>query len=53
MVPEVQDLRTFVSTRRVGDTEDGERVRREIGMLERLLTAYRENRLQENFPSPR
>jgi fructose-1,6-bisphosphatase-3 len=53
MVPEVQDLRTFVSTRRVGDTEDGERVRREIGMLERLLTAYRENRLQESFPSPR
>jgi fructose-1,6-bisphosphatase-3 len=49
MEPEMRDLRTFSSTRRVGDTEVGDRIRRHIAMLERLLVAYQENLLPERF----
>lgn len=49
MIPEIRELKTFVSSRRVSDTEQGEEIRRRIVMLERLLLAYQENLLPETF----
>ncbi len=48
MVPKRRELKTFVSTRRVVDTEVGESIRREISQLERLILAYKENLLHES-----
>jgi hypothetical protein len=46
-VPIVRDLRTFAETRRVGDTEAGAAIRREVGALIALVQAFEDNRLME------
>jgi fructose-1,6-bisphosphatase-3 len=47
IVPRVQEIRVFDKPRCTRDTERGQRIRYEIEMLERLIEAYRTNRLQE------
>lgn len=47
IIPTVSVIRRHVTARRVGDTEKGEDIRRTILWLERLIQAYRENRLKE------
>lgn len=48
IVPKTQDIRVFKTTRRTGDTERGQRMRYRISELERLIEAYRNNRLLES-----
>jgi len=47
IIPQVQNIRVFDSPRRTGDTERGQRIGFRMEMLERLIEAYRENRLHE------
>ena len=47
IVPTVRDLRTFAEPRRVGDTEAGAAIRREVGALIALVQAFEDNRLME------
>jgi fructose-1,6-bisphosphatase-3 len=47
IVPKVQDIRVFDSPRCTRDTERGQRIRYRIEMLERLIEAYKTNRLHE------
>lgn len=42
MIPKVTTLRAYPEVRRVGDTEEGERLRSAITQLERLIYAYQE-----------
>ncbi len=46
IVPSVTEVRTWNPPRRVGDTERGTLIRHQIEMLERLVDAYRHNRLR-------
>jgi fructose-1,6-bisphosphatase-3 len=46
IIPTVSVLREHDPPRRVGDTERGAEMQREIGWLEQLARAYRENRLR-------
>jgi len=48
IVPRVRDLRTWPEPRRVGDTEAGAAIRREIGALQALVQAFEDNRLNES-----
>jgi fructose-1,6-bisphosphatase-3 len=48
IVPRVRDLRTWAEPRRVGDTEAGAAIRREIAALQALVQAYEDNRLNEH-----
>ena len=48
IVPGVQEIRRFDQPRRTRDTERGQRIRYQIEMLERLIDAYRTNRLHEH-----
>jgi len=45
IIPHVQEIRTFSQPRRTGETERGQRIGYQIEMLERLIEAYRTNRL--------
>jgi fructose-1,6-bisphosphatase-3 len=47
IVPRVQEVRVFDRPRCTRDTERGQRIRYQIEMLERLIDAYRTNRLHE------
>lgn len=47
IVPQVTTVREFKPARRMGDTERGVAIRGEIRMLERLVEAYRSNRIRE------
>jgi fructose-1,6-bisphosphatase-3 len=47
IVPRVQEIRVFDQPRRTGETERGQRIRYQIELLERLIEAYRTNRLHE------
>jgi fructose-1,6-bisphosphatase-3 len=47
IVPRVRDLRSSSEPRRVGDTEAGAAIRREIGALQALVQAFEDNRLAE------
>jgi fructose-1,6-bisphosphatase-3 len=47
IVPRVHDLRVHTPLRRVGDTETGVAVRREIATLWKLVAAFEDNRLAE------
>lgn len=47
IIPKVSELRRWVPPRVVGDTEEGERLRDECELLERLEGAYRDNLLRE------
>jgi fructose-1,6-bisphosphatase-3 len=47
IIPEVSVIRTWDSPRRIGDTERGTELRCQIDMLQRLIDAYRSNRLRE------
>ncbi len=48
IVPSTQDIRTFKKPRRIRDTERGQRISYRIEVLERLIEAYRTNRLHES-----
>ena len=47
IVPKVTMVREWNGVRRIGDTERGLEMRRQIALLEKLVTAYRENRLRQ------
>jgi fructose-1,6-bisphosphatase-3 len=47
IIPKISEIRTYEQRRTVGDTEAGDVVRAEIGVLELLIRAYGENVLQE------
>lgn len=47
IVPRVKDLWTWSEPRRVGDTEAGAAIRREVGALQALVTAFEDNRIME------
>jgi fructose-1,6-bisphosphatase-3 len=47
IIPEVSVIRTWDTPRRIGDTERGRELGCQIDMLQRLIDAYRSNRLQE------
>ncbi|MBC2607092.1 fructose-bisphosphatase class III [Pelagicoccus albus] len=52
IVPSTTDIRVFEKPRRTADTERGQRIRFRIEELERLVEAYRTNRLHESPSSP-
>ncbi|WP_437576933.1 fructose-1,6-bisphosphatase [Sorangium sp. So ce887] len=47
IIPEISDVEVYEAERRVGDTEKGEELVREIEILERLIVAYRDGALLE------
>jgi fructose-1,6-bisphosphatase-3 len=47
MIPEIQILASYPTPRLIGDTERGREIRQEIALLELLMKAYRENRIEE------
>lgn len=47
IIPSVTDLETYEAPRTVGDTEKGDELRLEIGLLEELLRAYQTSVLPE------
>ncbi|HLL73403.1 MAG TPA: fructose-bisphosphatase class III [Pyrinomonadaceae bacterium] len=47
IVPKVATLRAYERTRLVADTEEGEIIRRRVGALQRLITAYERGELLE------
>lgn len=47
MIPEIQELVCHPGPRLVGDTERGREIRQQIELLELLIRAYRENRIEE------
>jgi fructose-1,6-bisphosphatase III len=47
IIPAILEVRHFELPRRVGDTEKGAEVKRAIELLQRLLTAYRTNKLRQ------
>ena len=47
MIPEIQILASYPSPRLIGDTERGREICQEIALLELLMKAYRENRIEE------
>jgi fructose-1,6-bisphosphatase-3 len=51
IIPRVQEIRVFDQPRVTRDTERGQRIRFQIEMLERLIEAYRTNRLPEGVTS--
>jgi len=50
IIPKIEDVRVYENPRRVGDTEKGEEIRREIETIEQLIKAYRENVITEQQP---
>lgn len=52
IIPKVQDIRVFDSSRCVRDTERGQRIGYRIQMLEQLIEAYKTNRLHERPTRP-
>lgn len=48
IVPSVETIRTWSKPRRVADTEQGADLRKRIGLLERLIVAYRNNDFRQN-----
>lgn len=47
IIPQVQEIRAFATPRLTKDTERGQRISYRIEMLNRLIDAYRTNRLHE------
>jgi fructose-1,6-bisphosphatase-3 len=47
IVPKVTTVRAYPKSRLIADTEEGEAMRRRIGALEQLITAYEEGILHE------
>ncbi len=45
IIPTIASIREFDQPRRVGDTEEGARIREDIALLSRLVEAYRHHRL--------
>lgn len=52
IVPKVTTIRAYDPPRRIGDTEDGERIRRRVEALERLATVYQQGLLLEDSGPP-
>jgi fructose-1,6-bisphosphatase-3 len=49
IVPSVDVVRTWDTTRRMADTERGQELRCQIDLLERLIEGYRNNDLRQHF----
>ena len=47
MIPEIQELKTYPAPRRISDTERGSAILRQITLLELLIRAYRENKIEQ------
>jgi fructose-1,6-bisphosphatase-3 len=47
IIPTIAVVRQWEPPRRVADTERGQEIRAEIGLLERLVAAYRTNALRQ------
>jgi fructose-1,6-bisphosphatase-3 len=45
IIPSIATIREFDRPRRVGDTEEGARIREDVALLTRLVDAYRHHRL--------
>jgi fructose-1,6-bisphosphatase-3 len=52
IVPKVSTVRAYDPPRRIADTEEGERLRRQIAALERLADAYEQGLLLEDSGPP-
>ncbi|CAN5840497.1 fructose-1,6-bisphosphatase [soil metagenome] len=48
IIPHVTEIRRWDPPRTVADTEQGEQIRQDIALLERLVRAYRQNHLRQN-----
>jgi fructose-1,6-bisphosphatase-3 len=48
IIPQVTEVRSWRPARRVGDTERGRRIDAEVALLERLIGAYKSNRLRQS-----
>jgi fructose-1,6-bisphosphatase-3 len=46
MIPETLELARYERVRRIGDTEQGAEIRQQIQLLETLIQAYEENRIE-------
>lgn len=51
MIPAIQELARHDAPRLVSDTERGQEIRQQIDLLELLIRAYRENRIEEKLPA--
>jgi fructose-1,6-bisphosphatase-3 len=49
MVPSFQDLRRYPAPRLVRDTEQGEQIQEQIALLELLIRAYKENKIEQRY----
>ena len=47
MIPEIQELKTYPAPRRISDTERGSAILQQISLLELLIRAYRENKIEQ------
>jgi fructose-1,6-bisphosphatase-3 len=47
IIPKVREVRNWGTVRRVADTERGAEIDRQIAVLERLVQAYRDNRIRQ------
>lgn len=50
MIPSFQDLRRYATPRRVADTELGAQIQEQIALLELLIRAYKENKIEQRYP---
>ena len=46
MIPETLELTRHERVRRIGDTEQGAEIRQQIQLLETLIQAYEENKIE-------
>jgi fructose-1,6-bisphosphatase-3 len=49
IVPEIMEVKRWERPRTLGDTERGDVIRRRMELLEKLVKAYRDNRLRQRF----
>lgn len=47
MIPEIQELRRYDVARTIDDTEQGREIREQISLLELLIRAYEENKIEQ------
>lgn len=47
MIPEFQELRRYEAPRLINDTEQGSQIRDQIALLELLIKAYKENKVEQ------
>lgn len=47
IIPEVTEIRRWESPRKIGDSEEGDEIRREIDWLQKLVWAYQTNQIRQ------